>query len=106
MSIAFLILTTLLSAASSSAEAVQSGTERGSRSALALALQQPGRLQSRIRFDHITSADGLSNDSVFAVLEDRHGFMWFGTQAGLNRYDGYRVTQYRSDPLNPKTLGE
>jgi len=48
-------------------------------------------LQSKFRFKHVTSADGLSNDSVFSILEDRRGFMWFGTQGGLDRYDGYRV---------------
>ena len=42
---------------------------------------------------------------MFAILQDRHGFMWFGTQGGLNRYDGYRVTQYRHDPKNPSSLG-
>src|SRR5262245_40142362 len=68
-------------------------------------LKAPGSLQSRIRFEHLTSADGLSQDSVFAILQDRHGFMWFGTQGGLNRYDGYRVTQYRHDPKIPNSLG-
>ena len=68
-------------------------------------LKAPGSLQSRIWFEHLTSADGLSQDSVFAILQDRHGFMWFGTQGGLNRYDGYRVTQYRHDPNNPSSLG-
>ena len=58
------------------------------RSDLLEALRAPGTLQSRIRFDHVTTADGLSNDSVFAILQDRDGFLWFGTQAGLNRYDG------------------
>jgi signal transduction histidine kinase/streptogramin lyase len=71
---------------------------------VAAVLRMPGTLQSRVRFDHLTSADGLSNDSVFAILQDRHGFLWFGTQAGLNRYDGYRITQYRHDPTNPKSL--
>ena len=58
-----------------------------------------------MRFDRVTTADGLSNDSVFSILQDRHGFLWFGTQAGLNRYDGYRVTQYRYDPRNSNSLG-
>ena len=71
---------------------------------LASALRLPGTLQSRVRFDHLTTADGLSNDSVFSILQDRHGFLWFGTQAGLNRYDGYRVTQYRHDPRDPASL--
>ena len=71
---------------------------------LAAALRLSGTLQSRVRFDHLTTADGLSNDSVFSILQDRHGFMWFGTQAGLNRYDGYRVTQFRHDPHDPNSL--
>ncbi|MEO8591712.1 MAG: response regulator [Candidatus Solibacter sp.] len=60
----------------------------------------PGSLQARIRFQHLTSANGLSQDNVFAILQDHRGFMWFGTQGGLNRYDGNVVTQYRHDPRN------
>ena len=73
---------------------------------LSAALKIPGSLQSRIRFEHLSSADGISNDSVFSILQDRRGFMWFGTQAGLNRYDGYRITQYRHDAKNPSSLGD
>jgi signal transduction histidine kinase/ligand-binding sensor domain-containing protein/DNA-binding response OmpR family regulator len=72
---------------------------------LSTALNLPGSLQSRVRFDHLTTSDGLSNDTVFSILQDRRGFLWFGTQGGLNRYDGYRVTQYRHDPLNPNSVG-
>ena len=82
------------------------GLGADSRSDLASALQAPGALQSRVRFDRVTTAEGLSNDSVFSILQDRHGFLWFGTQAGLNRYDGYRVKQYRHDPRNPNSLGD
>jgi signal transduction histidine kinase/ligand-binding sensor domain-containing protein/CheY-like chemotaxis protein len=76
------------------------------RNDLGDALKTPGSLQSRLRFEHLTSAEGLSNDSVFAILQDHRGFMWFGTQGGLNRYDGYRITQYRHDPGNPKSLAD
>ncbi len=75
-------------------------------SGLSAALRAPGTLQARIRFEHLTSADGLSHDSVFAILQDQHGFMWFGTQGGLNRYDGYRVTQFRHNPRDPSTIAE
>ena len=80
-------------------------SERNSGPPLSTFVKRPGNLQSRIRFDHLTSADGLSQDSVFAILQDRRGFMWFGTQGGLNRYDGFRVTQYRHDPKKKNSLG-
>ncbi len=60
-------------------------------------LTAPGSLQARIRFQHLTSADGLSQDNIFAILQDHRGFMWFATQGGLNRYDGAVMTQYRHD---------
>src|ERR1017187_1671560 len=82
------------------------GQAPDSGSDLSAALKNPGSLQSRVRFEHLTSADGLSNDSVFSILQDHRGFMWFGTQGGLNRYDGYRVIQYRRDPKNPNSLGD
>ena len=72
--------------------------------AVASALRVPGSLQSRVRFSHLTTAEGLSHDSVFAFLQDRHGLLWFATQAGVNRYDGYRVTHFRHDPKNVNFL--
>ena len=39
-----------------------------------------------------------------AILQDRRGFLWFGTYDGLNRYDGYSFKVYRSEPGNPDTL--
>jgi signal transduction histidine kinase/ligand-binding sensor domain-containing protein/CheY-like chemotaxis protein len=80
------------------------GQSSASDNDLNTALRAPGSLQSRLRFDHLTSADGLSDDSVFSILQDHRGFMWFGTQGGLNRYDGYRMTQYRHEPENPHSL--
>ena len=46
-------------------------------------------------FRHLEVADGLSNNAVFAILQDQDGFMWFGTRGGLNRYDGYAFKVYR-----------
>lgn len=45
---------------------------------------------------HLTITDGLSQNSVNAILQDRHGFLWFGTQDGLDRYDGRTFTGYRN----------
>ncbi len=67
----------------------------------------PGKIYaqaSRIRFDHITLEQGLSQSTVYAILQDSRGFMWFGTQDGLNRYDGYGIVIYKHDPDDPKSL--
>ncbi len=45
-------------------------------------------------FKHISTEDGLSHNVVTAILQDRMGFLWFGTQAGLDRYDGSRFITY------------
>jgi signal transduction histidine kinase/ligand-binding sensor domain-containing protein len=57
-----------------------------------------------IRFDRISIADGLSFSKVDAVLQDRQGFLWVGTERGLNKYDGYQFTVYRNDPADPRSL--
>lgn len=59
---------------------------------------------SRIRFEHLTNEDGLSQNTVFTIEQDRQGFMWFGTKVGLNRYDGYGFKVYTQDPLDRATL--
>ena len=46
----------------------------------------PGSL---VRFVHLTQEDGLSQNAGLAFLQDSRGFMWIGTQDGLNRYDGH-----------------
>lgn len=55
-------------------------------------------------FKHITIDDGLSQNSVNCIHQDSYGFMWFGTQDGLNRYDGYEFVQYRTEHKNPNSL--
>ena len=59
-----------------------------------------------LRFERIGLDEGLSQESVLAVLQDRDGFMWFGTQAGLNRFDGYRNQVFRNDPNDPASLAD
>lgn len=56
------------------------------------------------RFETLTREDGLSNLSVSSVVQDSRGFLWFGTQGGLNRYDGRNVTTFRHDPFDSNTL--
>ena len=59
-----------------------------------------------IRFDHLTSEEGLSSDIVWSVLQDRHGFIWIGTLDGLNRFDGYNFKVYKHDVNDPDSLGD
>ncbi len=62
------------------------------------------RVPNDIRFDHLSTEDGLSQDTVFSILQDRKGFMWFGAQDGLNRYDGYEFRQYKNNPKDENSL--
>jgi ligand-binding sensor domain-containing protein/signal transduction histidine kinase len=68
-------------------------------SVVRLHAQLPGPTFRRIDHDH-----GLSQSLVQCVLQDRNGFMWIGTEDGLNRYDGCSFTTYRHDPLDSTTL--
>ena len=58
-----------------------------------------------LRFERLTIDHGLSQSTVFAAAQDHGGFMWFGTQDGLNRYDGYRFQVFRHDPQNANSPG-
>lgn len=51
-----------------------------------------------LRFDHISIEQGLSQSSVKVIFQDHRGFLWFGTEDGLNRYDGYSFKIYKPDP--------
>jgi ligand-binding sensor domain-containing protein/serine phosphatase RsbU (regulator of sigma subunit) len=74
---------------------------------LLAALLPPGAgAQRTLRFEHLTVKQGLSQGSVICILQDRQGFLWFGTQDGLNRYDGYGCTVFRHDPADSTTLTE
>lgn len=56
------------------------------------------------RFGHISIKEGLSQSAINCIMQDNRGFMWFGTQDGLNLYDGYGFTVYRNEPGNPHSL--
>jgi len=58
----------------------------------------------RMQFEQISVEEGLSNASVYAILQDSRGFMWFGTEDGLNKYDGHTFTVYKQEPGNPHSL--
>jgi signal transduction histidine kinase/ligand-binding sensor domain-containing protein/ActR/RegA family two-component response regulator len=56
------------------------------------------------RFRRLTTEQGLSQSHVSAILKGGRGFMWFATEDGLNRFDGYRYTHYKHDPVNPASI--
>jgi signal transduction histidine kinase/ligand-binding sensor domain-containing protein/ActR/RegA family two-component response regulator len=56
------------------------------------------------RFDQLGVQDGLSQSVVRAVFQDRRGFIWIGTQDGLDRFDGYHVTVIDHDADNANSL--
>lgn len=80
------------------------GTGGLSLLALFLAASPVNALGRPIRFERLSSGQGLSQSTVMCVLQDSKGFMWFGTEAGLNRYDGRVVTVYRHDVHDPSSL--
>lgn len=57
----------------------------------------------QINFRHLNINNGLSQNAVFAILQDSKGFMWFGTKDGLNRYDGYSFKVYQHNPFDTTT---
>ncbi len=57
-----------------------------------------GYAEETFRFRHITMADGLSDNQINHITRDSQGFMWFSTQHGLNRYDGYRFKIFYDYP--------
>lgn len=57
-----------------------------------------------LNFKYYKSEDGLSSNTVYTALQDSKGFMWFGTENGLNRFDGYTFTNYRNIPRNRHSL--
>src|SRR5262249_52378188 len=56
------------------------------------------------RFTRFSVDQGLCQSTVQAILQDRRGFIWFGTEEGLNRYDGYSFVVFKNDPTDAKSL--
>jgi len=56
------------------------------------------------KFDRINVQDGISQNTVNCLLKDSSGFMWFGTEDGLNRYDGFKFQVYKHSNKDPKSI--
>jgi len=60
--------------------------------------------QENVKFTHLTTDDGLSQNTVLSIQKDKYGFMWFGTEEGLNRYDGFHFKVYRNKVKDKKSI--
>jgi signal transduction histidine kinase/ligand-binding sensor domain-containing protein len=66
----------------------------------------PLRAQHGYRFAHLGINDGLSQNSVSCIYQDSKGYIWLGTQDGLNRYDGYSFQTFRYDRTDTSSLSD
>lgn len=60
----------------------------------------------RLKFTHLGPEDGLSHTRVWSALQDRQGFLWFATDYGLNKYDGYKFTVYKNNERDSNTIAD
>ena len=60
--------------------------------------------ENEYQFEIITTRNGLSDNDIRAVTDDRYGFVWLATDEGFNRYDGYEVKNYNSNPFDTTAL--
>lgn len=56
------------------------------------------------KFSHLSVEEGLSQTVVNCIMQDNQGFMWFGTQEGLNRYDGFNFKVFKRDPQDSNSV--
>jgi signal transduction histidine kinase/CheY-like chemotaxis protein/ligand-binding sensor domain-containing protein len=59
---------------------------------------------SRVKFKHLNTNHGLSQSYVTAIAQDKKGFMWFGSETGLSKYDSYKFTTYLHNPADSTSL--
>ena len=69
----------------------------------------PAAISSRTvspRFENLSLDDGLSQSTAYAIHQDKLGFIWIGTQAGLNRYDGHEFKVFANEPFDSTTVAD
>ena len=60
--------------------------------------------EKNLRFERVSLEQGLAQSVVYTITQDPKGFLWIGTQAGLNRFDGYQFTLFENDPDDDTSL--
>jgi len=69
-----------------------------------LAVLKPYAQTSDYVFSHLDFTNGLINNHITSIYKDSRGYMWFGTVAGLDRYDGYQFRHFRHDQRDTTTI--
>lgn len=69
-----------------------------------IAIQMKTYAQKAITFNSLTIENGLSQNSVLTITQDKQQFMWLGTNHGLNRYDGSQFKTYLNDPTDSESV--
>ncbi|SMD04887.1 hybrid sensor histidine kinase/response regulator transcription factor [Pedobacter nyackensis] len=69
-----------------------------------LTISSSVQAQRQVSFNNFTIENGLSQNSVISIVQDKSDFLWFGTRQGLNRYDGNQFKTYRNNPADPRSL--
>jgi ligand-binding sensor domain-containing protein len=72
---------------------------------LIMLLQTASAQQSDISFINFSSKQGLSSNTVNAILKDRYGYMWFATDDGVDKFDGVNFTVYRHNLTDSTSIG-
>jgi PAS domain S-box-containing protein len=61
---------------------------------------------SIVQFEHLSIEDGLSQNAGLAIFQDSKGYLWIGSQDGLNRYDGFDFKIFKHDPDDPNSISQ
>jgi ligand-binding sensor domain-containing protein/serine phosphatase RsbU (regulator of sigma subunit) len=69
-----------------------------------LFIQEANSQRNALKFERLSISQGLSQSSVYSILQDNVGFLWFGTAEGLNRYDGNKFTIYTYNALDSTSI--
>ena len=59
---------------------------------------------TNLHFEHITVENGLSNNFCYCTFQDKEGYIWFGTENGLNRWDGNNFKIFKNNPNDSTTI--
>ena len=57
-----------------------------------------------LKFSHLTGEDGISQSVINCMFQDKFGYIWLGTEDGLNKYDGKTITVFKNDPDDPYSI--